>query len=66
MNVGVDYVNGRDHGEVRRALPGAKLFYMESPTSWVMETHDVGALAAHAREFGVLTVIDNSWAMSRP
>ncbi|MBO9102026.1 PLP-dependent transferase [Rhizobium sp. B230/85] len=62
MNVAVDYVDGRDLSAVRKALPGAKLFYMESPTSWIMETHDVGALAAQAREFGVLTVIDNSWA----
>jgi cystathionine beta-lyase/cystathionine gamma-synthase len=35
---------------------------MESPTSWVMEAHDVGALAALAKSHGVLTVIDNSWA----
>jgi cystathionine gamma-synthase len=47
---------------VAKALPGAKLFYMESPTSWVMEAHDVGALAALAKRHGVLTVIDNSWA----
>ena len=31
------------------ALPGAKLLYLESPTSWVMEAHDVGALAALAK-----------------
>ena len=35
---------------------------MESPTSWVMETHDVAALAALAKSHGVLTMIDNSWA----
>jgi len=62
MNVEVTYVDGRDEAEVARALPGAKLFYMESPTSWVMETHDVAALAALARSHGVLSVIDNSWA----
>jgi cystathionine beta-lyase/cystathionine gamma-synthase len=62
MNVEVTYVDGRDEAEVARALPGAKLFYMESPTSWVMETHDVAALATLARSHGVLSVIDNSWA----
>ncbi len=62
MRVEVTYVDGRDEEEVARALPGAKLFYMESPTSWVMETHDVAALAAIAKSHGVLTVIDNSWA----
>jgi cystathionine beta-lyase/cystathionine gamma-synthase len=35
---------------------------MESPTSWVMEAHDVGALAALARQHGVVSMIDNSWA----
>jgi cystathionine beta-lyase/cystathionine gamma-synthase len=62
MNVEVTYVDGRDEAQVARALPGAKLFYMESPTSWVMETHDVAALATLARSHGVLSVIDNSWA----
>lgn len=62
MRVQVDYVDGRDEEAVARALPGAKLFYMESPTSWVMETHDVGALASLARQHGVLSLIDNSWA----
>jgi len=58
----VSYVDGRDEEAVAKALPGAKLFYMESPTSWVMEAHDVGALAALARRHGVTSVIDNSWA----
>ncbi len=62
MRVEVEYVDGRDEEAVAKALPGAKLFYMESPTSWVMETHDVGALAAIAKRNGVLTIIDNSWA----
>ncbi|WP_062013946.1 PLP-dependent transferase [Aureimonas sp. AU4] len=62
MKVEVTYVDGRDHDEVAKALPGARLFYMESPTSWVMDAHDVGALASLAREHGVMTVIDNSWA----
>jgi cystathionine beta-lyase/cystathionine gamma-synthase len=35
---------------------------MESPTSWVMEAHDVGALAKLARQHGVVSMIDNSWA----
>jgi cystathionine beta-lyase/cystathionine gamma-synthase len=62
MNIEVTYVDGRDEEAVAKALPGAKLFYMESPTSWVMETHDVGALAALARAQGIVSVIDNSWA----
>lgn len=62
MNIEVVYVDGRDEAAVEKAMPGAKLFYMESPTSWVMEAHDVGALAAIAKRHGAVTVIDNSWA----
>ena len=57
-----DYVDGRDEDAVAKALPGAALFYMESPTSWIFETHDIRALAALAKRHNVLTVIDNSWA----
>jgi cystathionine beta-lyase/cystathionine gamma-synthase len=62
MNITVTYVDGRDEAAVEAAMPGARLFYMESPTSWVMEAHDVGALAAIARRHGAISVIDNSWA----
>jgi cystathionine beta-lyase/cystathionine gamma-synthase len=62
MNVTVDYVDGRDLDAVRRAVPGARLFYMESPTSWLMQVHDVAALAQIARDNDVLSIIDNSWA----
>jgi len=62
LKVEVTYVDGRDEEAVARALPGAKLFYMESPTSWVMEAHDVGALAGLAKKHGLITMIDNSWA----
>ncbi|PDT12520.1 MULTISPECIES: PLP-dependent transferase [unclassified Rhizobium] len=62
MKIEVTYVDGRDEEAVARALPGAKLLYLESPTSWVMEAHDVGALAALAKRHGIVSMIDNSWA----
>ena len=62
MKIEVEYVDGLDLEAVDAALSGAKLFYMESPTSWEMEAHDVGALAALAKKHGALSVIDNSWA----
>ena len=62
MRIEVTYVDGRDEEAVAHALPGAKLLYLESPTSWVMETHDVAALAALARQHGVISTIDNSWS----
>src|SRR3954469_15458493 len=62
FNIAVTYVDGRDQEAVTAALPGAALFYMESPTSWTMETHDVRALATLAQRQGVTSIIDNSWA----
>lgn len=62
MKIEVTYVDGRDEEAVAKALPGARLLYLESPTSWIMEAHDVGALAALAKRHGVVSVIDNSWA----
>lgn len=36
------------HGDaaVATILPGAKILYLESPTSWLMRAHDIRALAA--------------------
>lgn len=62
LEVAVDYVDGSDLAAVEAALPGAKLLYLESPTSWTMQAHDVGALAALARRHSALSIIDNSWA----
>jgi cystathionine beta-lyase/cystathionine gamma-synthase len=62
MGIGVDYVDGRDLAAVDAALPGARLLYLESPTSWQIEALDVPGLAALARARGILSVIDNSWA----
>lgn len=62
MHIDVTYVDGRDEEAVAKALPGAKLLYLESPTSWVMEAHDVGALASLAKQHGAISVIDNSWS----
>ncbi|WP_137155615.1 PLP-dependent transferase [Rhizobium sp. FKL33] len=62
FKIEVTYVDGGDESAIDKALPGAKLLYLESPTSWVMEAHDVGALAQLARRHGAISVIDNSWA----
>jgi cystathionine beta-lyase/cystathionine gamma-synthase len=62
FGVATTYVDGLDVEAVEKALPGAKLLYLESPTTWLMECHDVAALAATARRHGVASVIDNSWA----
>ena len=62
FGVAVDFVDGSDTEAVKAALPGAKLLYLESPTSLVFDLQDLPALTAEARRLGVLTVVDNSWA----
>jgi cystathionine beta-lyase/cystathionine gamma-synthase len=62
LGIKIDYVDGSDPEAVAAALPGAKLLYLESPTSMVFELQDIALLARMAREHGVVTAIDNSWA----
>ncbi|MFO1069030.1 MAG: PLP-dependent transferase [Geminicoccaceae bacterium] len=62
FGVRTDYVDGSNLDVLARALPGARLLYLESPTSWTFEVQDLAAIAALARAHGVITVIDNSWA----
>lgn len=62
MGVRVDYVDGRDAEEVGRALVGARVLYLESPSSWVFEVQDIARLSAMASREGAITIVDNSWA----
>ncbi|OSQ39813.1 aminotransferase class I/II-fold pyridoxal phosphate-dependent enzyme [Thalassospira mesophila] len=62
LNVTVDYVDGRDIDAIDKALPGAKLLYLESPTSWTFHVHDIAKLCEIARKHGAISMIDNSWA----
>jgi len=62
LGVRVEYVDGSDPAAVAAALPGAALLYLESPSSWVMQTQPLRELCALARQHGVVTICDNSWA----
>jgi cystathionine beta-lyase/cystathionine gamma-synthase len=62
LNIKVDYVDGSDVDAVASALPGAKLLYLESPTSMMFELQDLEALTRLARAQGIVTTVDNSWA----
>jgi cystathionine beta-lyase/cystathionine gamma-synthase len=62
LGVKTRYIDGCDTDTLIAALPGAALLYLESPTSWTMETQDLPKLAAAARAQGVVTIIDNSCA----
>ncbi len=56
------YIDGCDTDALIAALPGAKLVYLESPTSWTFRLQDLRAIGTAARREGVLSVVDNSWA----
>ncbi|HCX81854.1 MAG: hypothetical protein A3E00_05775 [Curvibacter sp. RIFCSPHIGHO2_12_FULL_63_18] len=62
LGVSAQYLDGSDTDALIDSLPGAKLLYLESPTSWTMETQDLPRIAKAARALGVVTIIDNSWA----
>ncbi|MBB6489160.1 PLP-dependent transferase [Rhizobium lusitanum] len=62
FGVAVDYVDGTNTEAMIAALPGAKLAYLENPTSMVFEVQDLSVIADTARRHGVVTVVDNSWA----
>lgn len=48
--------------EIAGLLDGARLLLIESPASLTFEMLDVPALAQAARDRGVVTVMDNTWA----
>ena len=62
LGVSVDYVDGTDLAAVEAALPGRRLLYLESPTSWMFQVLDLAALAKLAGAAGAVTIVDNSWA----
>jgi len=42
--------------------PNTRLIFMESPGSLTFEVQDVPAIVAVARQHGILTLLDNTWA----
>lgn len=63
FNVEVTFVAGDDPQEWADACrPNTRLFYLESPSSIVFHLQDFHAVTALARERGITTVTDNSWA----
>jgi len=61
-NVKVRRVDIADTDQVMTALWGADVALLESPTNPMLEVADLPALIARAREWGVRTVVDNTFA----
>ncbi len=62
LKIQVEFVDGTDLTAVERALPGARILYLESPTSVVFEEQNLPEIVALAKKYGVMTMMDNSWA----
>lgn len=63
FNVTCTLVNGSSVDEISAAIrPETRLIYLESPSSMVFRMQDLDAISAVAREKGIGTVIDNSYA----
>jgi cystathionine beta-lyase/cystathionine gamma-synthase len=62
FGVRVDFVDGSDTPAFVAALDGAKLAYLESPTSLTFTLQDLRPITEAARVGGVTTIMDNSWA----
>lgn len=57
------FVDGRDAENYRKAIkPNTTFFILESPNSLTFELQDLAAVAAIAKEHGILTLCDNSFS----
>lgn len=61
--VSVSTIDGTDAENYARAIcPNTKLLFLESPNSLTFELQDIAAVAQIARQHGITTIIDNSYA----
>ncbi|WP_371805986.1 aminotransferase class V-fold PLP-dependent enzyme [Candidatus Lokiarchaeum ossiferum] len=58
-----DFVDGVDPQDFAKAIkPNTKIIYLESPTSLTFKIQDLTVIAKIARDNGIKTIIDNTWA----
>lgn len=63
FNVSVSMIDGTDPENWRQAIrPNTSTFMLESPNSITFELQDLEAVTGIAREHGIKTVLDNSYA----
>lgn len=61
--VEVTYVDGASIEAIRQAVQSnTRVLYLESPTSYYFQLQDLKACVGLARECGLETIIDNTWA----
>ena len=62
FGITTDFVDGTDLAAIEKALPQARLLYLESPSTWVMQEQDLASIAKLAKAASIMTIVDNSWA----
>jgi cystathionine beta-lyase len=63
FDVATTFVAGNDPQQwVDACQPNTRLFYLESPSSLVFNLQDIRAVTGFAKERGITTITDNSWA----
>ncbi len=63
FNIDYSVADGHSPGELRKALrKNTKLIYIESPSNPLLQITDIEAVAGMAREAGVVSIIDNTFA----
>jgi cystathionine gamma-lyase len=63
FGVETSYVSGEEVSQFEQAAKtSTAVFYLESPSSMVFLLQDLRKVAALAKERGIITIIDNSWA----
>jgi cystathionine beta-lyase/cystathionine gamma-synthase len=63
MNLTITFVSGESVTDFAEAIrPETSLIYLESPSSGVFSLQNIPEVTALAKEHGIKTIIDNSWA----
>jgi cystathionine beta-lyase len=63
FGVEADFVASGEERDWRAAIrPNTRLFYLESPSSFLFEMLDLKPIAALAKERGIVSIMDNTWA----
>ncbi len=62
FNVTVSYIDGTDTSHFASAIrANTTVIYLESPNSWLFALQDLAAVAALAKQHGIVTICDNSY-----
>lgn len=63
FNVETTYIDGTDIAQFEKAKkPNSRFIYLESPNSWSFAIQDMEKVAAFAKQYNLITLMDNSYS----